>query len=179
MGLLLIAPQSQYDLIRSFEAGVALFYSASSGSIRRALDQLRGKGLIEIASVESGGRGRKTYRVTDAGRERFRTWMLDEPEGGTMETAVLSRLFFLGLVETKERAAVLRRFHRRLTEDVRTLTTLAEKLDAVEVAEEHRETMTYQRAALDYGIASGRHAVEWFGALEDREAEGRHSTQRT
>ncbi|MEE2047557.1 PadR family transcriptional regulator, partial [Nocardiopsis tropica] len=95
LGLLLIAPQSFYDLIKGFEAGVALFYSASSGSIRRALDSLLARGAIEVASVEPGGRGRKVYRVTGAGREEFRAWMTGDPTGSDLETAALSRLFFL------------------------------------------------------------------------------------
>ena len=52
LGLLLIAPQSLYGLVKAFEAGVSLFYSASSGSIKRALDGLLAQGLIEVASVE-------------------------------------------------------------------------------------------------------------------------------
>ncbi|GAA2088455.1 hypothetical protein [Actinomadura alba] len=53
----LIAPQTFYDLIKGFEAGVALFYSASPGSIKRALDTLLARGFIEVASIEAGGRG--------------------------------------------------------------------------------------------------------------------------
>src|SRR5690606_21348042 len=98
LGLLLIAPQSLYDLVKSFEAGVSLFYSASSGSIKRALDGLLAQGLIEVASVEPSARGKKVYRVTDSGREEFRSWMTGELAGPDLETAALPRLFFLGLL---------------------------------------------------------------------------------
>jgi DNA-binding PadR family transcriptional regulator len=166
LGLLLIAPQSFYDLIKAFESGVALFYSASSGSIKRALDGLLARGFIEVASVE-GGRGRKLYRVTDTGREEFRTWMKAEPAGPDLETAALARLYFLGLLDHSERVPVLHRITARIETELATLTDLDERLDTVSIPEEHRDIATHQRAALDYGIASGRFMLAWFRAHTD------------
>jgi DNA-binding PadR family transcriptional regulator len=168
LGLLLIAPQSFYDLIRGFEAGVALFYSASSGSIKRALDALLARGCIEVASVEAGGRGRKVYRVTDAGREEFRAWMTAEPAGPDLETAALARLYFLGLLDPVDRVPVLRRIAARIETDLAALSALDERLDTLDVPEEHRDLATHQRAALDYGIASHRFMLDWFRDHIDR-----------
>ncbi|GIJ23595.1 PadR family transcriptional regulator [Micromonospora lutea] len=168
LGLLLLAPQSLYGLIKSFEAGVALFYSASSGSIKRALDTLLGKGLIEVASTEPGGRGKKVYRATEAGRREFHRWMAGELSGADLETAALPRLFFLGLLDPAERAPVLRRMRERAAADLSNLTALKKQLDAMEVPAEFRDVAAYQRATLDYGIASGRHALTWFSDLADR-----------
>lgn len=162
LGLLLIAPQSLYDLVKNFEAGVALFYSASSGSIKRALDILLAQGHIEVASVESGGRGRKTYRVTDSGREEFRAWMTAEPAGPDLETAALSRLFFLGLLEPGERVPVLRRITARIETDLARLTALDQRLDTLDIPAEHRDVAAYQRATLAYGLASHRFVLDWF-----------------
>ncbi|MEV4217394.1 helix-turn-helix transcriptional regulator [Nonomuraea sp. NPDC049725] len=161
LGLLLITPMSFYDLIKAFESGVALFYSASSGSIKRSLDGLLARGLIEVASVE-GGRGRKVYRVTDAGREEFSAWMTADPAGPDLETAALARLYFLGLVEQSERLPVMRRITARIEAELATLTDLDERLDALNVPDEHRDLVTHQRAALSYGIASGRFMLDWF-----------------
>ncbi|GGH44399.1 PadR family transcriptional regulator [Microbacterium album] len=168
LGLLLLAPQSLYDLVKSFEAGVALVYSASTGSIKRALDSLLEKEWIEVASVEPGGRGRKVYRATAAGAREFRTWMTGELAGTHLETAALPRLFFLGLLEPPERAPVLRRIQRRAAADLEALTAVERNLDAVDVPPEFRDVATYQRATLDYGIASGRHALAWISELADR-----------
>jgi DNA-binding PadR family transcriptional regulator len=168
LGLLLIAPQSFYDLIKGFQSGVGLFYSASSGSIRRALDALLARGAIEVASVETGGRGRKVYRLTDAGREEFRAWMTQELTGPDLETAALSRLYFLGLLGPGERAPVLRRITERIETDLAALSDLDDRLDTLDVPEEHRDVAAYQRATLDYGIASHRFALGWFRDLIGR-----------
>ncbi|HIT76687.1 MAG TPA: PadR family transcriptional regulator [Candidatus Avipropionibacterium avicola] len=169
LGLLTIAPQSYYDLLKAFEAGVSLFYSASSGSIKRALDRLAGDGLVEVAS--SGARGRKVYRITDAGRQRFGEWMNDEPTGGDLETAALPRLFFLGLVEPAERGPIVDRITARAESELTRLEALEEELDALEPSDERRALLEYQRVTLEYGLGSGRHAVEFFATLRQRMAD--------
>ena len=168
LGLLLIAEQSLYDLIKRFEAGVALFYSASSGSIKRALDTLLARGSIEVASIETGGRGRKVYRVTDAGRQEFRAWMTGELVGSDLESTALSRLYFLGLLEPADRAPVLRRIEARVETDLARLSDLDQHLTTVDIPEGLRDVATHQRATLDYGIASLRFALDWFRDYIDR-----------
>jgi DNA-binding PadR family transcriptional regulator len=168
LGLLLIAPQSFYSLVKGFEAGVAFFYSASPGSIKRALDSLLARGLIEVASTETGGRGKKTYRVTEAGRQEFQAWMTGELGGSDLESAALSRLYFLGLMEPSERVPVLHRIEARIESDLTKFSQLDEQLDTVDVPEEFGDVAAHQRATLDYGIAYLRFALDWFRDHADR-----------
>lgn len=173
LGLLLLRPASLYDLVKQFEASVSLFYSASSGSIRRALETLLTRGLIEVDEVEAGARGRKTYRVTDAGDAEFRAWMHGPVTGPDAEGAALPRLFFLGLLDPAERDEVLARLTARVAQDVARLEALDAQLDAQQVPDELRDVFTYQRATLDYGLASGRFALDWFRRYAaDHEAAG-------
>ncbi|ASO22060.1 DNA-binding PadR family transcriptional regulator [Actinoalloteichus hoggarensis] len=169
LGLLLIRSQSLYDLIKAFEAGVGLLYSASSGSIKRALDQLRERGLIAVAGAEPTGRGRKAYHVTDAGRREFHTWMTSEPTGSDLEGAALNRLYFLGLVDPAERRAILRRIEARISEERARFTDLGDRIAAAAVPEDLREIAVYQRATLDYGLASLGFLAEWFRERAERE----------
>ncbi|GAA1729230.1 hypothetical protein GCM10009809_25960 [Isoptericola hypogeus] len=172
LGLLLLRPQSLYDLVKNFEAAVSLLYSASSGSIRRALETLLTGGLIEVDEVGPGARGRKTYRVTDAGREEFHSWMTGPMAGPDAEAAALPRLFFLGLLEPDERAEVLARVVARIENDLARLEALGEQIDAAEIPEEFRDVFRFQRTTLDYGLASHRHALAWFRELAERTPAG-------
>lgn len=171
LGLLLVAPQSLYGLLKAFEEGVSLFYSASSGSIKRALDGLLAQGFIEVDSVEPGTRGKKVYRITGTGRAEFRSWMASELTGSDAETAALSRLFFLGLLEPADRAPVLRLIIARIESDLEQLVALGRRLDSVDVAAEHRDIATHRFATLDYGITSHRSALAWFREHLAREEE--------
>ena len=170
LGLLLIKPQSLYDLVKSFEAAVSLFYSASSGSIRRALETLLTRGLIEVDEVQQGARARKAYRVTDAGRQEFHSWITGPVTGPDAEVAALPRLFFLGLLEPAERAEILPRITARIQDDLARLESLAERLDTMEVPEGFDEVFTYQRATLDYGLAGHRFALDWFRAFTEKQS---------
>ncbi len=52
LGLLILhGPLSLYAVQRQFQQGVSLFYSASFGSIQRALKQLAEQGLATVADV--------------------------------------------------------------------------------------------------------------------------------
>lgn len=162
LGLLLIAPRSLYDLIKAFEAGVSLFYSSSSGSIKRSLDRLVDAGQIEVAAADAGARGRKVYRVTEAGRREFHDWMTGPVTGPDAEAAGLPRLFFLGLLESDERPGVLRAIIARIEADLAALESLGRQLETFEAPEGLQDVATHQLATLDYGLTQHRNTLAWF-----------------
>src|SRR5690606_12937265 len=125
-----------------------------------ALDGLLTKDLIEV--VDAGARGKKIYGVTDTGRAEFRGWMLSDITGTDLETAVLSRHFFLGLLEPADRPRVLQLITARLDADLARLAALDEHLDTVEIPDGYHDVAAYQRATLAYGIASHRFTIDWF-----------------
>lgn len=161
LGLLLLRPMSLYDLVRAFGAGVSLFYSASSGSIKRALDDLVARGLVDVDEVCPGTRGRKVHRVNDAGRTAFETWMRSELTEPDAERAALSRLYFMGLLDASERQGVVEHIRRRMKADLARLEDLEREIDGVEVPEGLVEVARFQRLVLEWGIASHRSAQEW------------------
>lgn len=161
LGLLLLSPMSLYDLLRAFGAGVSLFYSASSGSIKRALDDLVARGLVEVDEVRPGTRGRKVHRVNDAGRQAFETWMRSELTEPDSERAILSRLYFLGLLDAAGRQQVVENIHRRTRADLARLEELRRHVDGAEVPEDLAEVARFQRLVLEWGIASHHSAREW------------------
>ena len=160
LGLLMLWPQSLYELTKSFEAGISLFYSASTGSIKRALDRLLAAGHIEAAD-ETGPRGKKLYSVTASGRALFRQWMVGEIVGRDIDTAVLPRVYFLGLLEHEERAEVGQRIRYRISEDLAQLQAFEAHIGANEIPEGYEAVARYQFATLRYGVAAHNTALEW------------------
>lgn len=168
LGLLHISRMSQYDLIKAFEAGISLFYAASSGSIKRALDGLLRDGSIVVADEAPAPRGRKAYEITPAGRARFLEWMKGDITG-EFEAAALSRLYFFGYVEPEDRRQILAAITGRLESELGRLQALSEVVDATDVPDELRVVARYQRATLDYGLSSVDHALRWLQEQEARE----------
>lgn len=160
LGLLMLWPQSLYELTKSFGAGASLFYSASTGSIKRALDRLVADELIVGASW-TGPRGKRVYTITEAGRDEFRRWMLEPLRGGGTETAILARTYFLGLLSKADRCNVAENIRARIRQDLSRLEDLAEQLPSATVPEGLEGVAKYQLATLQYGLSSGRTALSW------------------
>lgn len=160
LGLLMLWPQSLYELTKSFESGVSLFYSSSTGSIKRAIDRLLADGHIAIES-EGGTRGKRIYAITSEGRDEFRRWMLEDSPTGDPETALLARTYFLGLVTPDERLIIAANLRARIRAGLADLEAVEVQLAAVVVPDQLASVAQYQLATLRYGLASHRTALAW------------------
>lgn len=166
LGLLLLSPMSLYDVHRAFTQGISLFYSASFGSIQRALHQLLDAGLVTAEAEPGNPRGKKLHTITPAGRQTWAEWMREPVTGGGAETTILARVFFLGLVEDNaERAAIIATLRQRVAADLAELRAAAEGLDAQVFAAQFAGVFEFQRATLDYGLRSHELALVWLDEL--------------
>ena len=67
---------SGYDVKKLVEAGLSHFWSESYGQIYPVLNRLVQDGLATCSvDPKSGGRGRKVYKITKAGRSAFKRWL--------------------------------------------------------------------------------------------------------
>jgi DNA-binding PadR family transcriptional regulator len=162
LGMLLGGPLSLYDLRGRFERVVSLFYSASLGSIQRALRVLAEAGHVVIEEVVDSRRGKKLYRVTDKGRAAWEQWMLAPPVGAETERTMLAKVFFLGrLNSAADRERVLSGIQDRLSADAERLKSVAAPTDA----RQDDPLLRYQLATRDYGLRSLDLARAWVAEL--------------
>ena len=74
--LLVERPRHGYDLRAEFEARTADLWRLNSGQVYTTLDRLERDGLVTPTGVADGADSRRrTYRVTDAGRNELQTWL--------------------------------------------------------------------------------------------------------
>ncbi|CUU60722.1 DNA-binding transcriptional regulator, PadR family [Parafrankia irregularis] len=98
LGLLAEGPASGYDLTRRFEQVLGAVWPAGHPQIYGELSRLASDGLIEIDS--EGPRGRKAYRITDAGLAEIRRWLSEPSEvDHTTRLQPLLRSFFFWLMD--------------------------------------------------------------------------------
>ncbi len=167
LGLLMIAPMSLYDLHKQFAAGPSLFYSASFGSLQRALRQLVERGWVTVTDASSSGRRRNLHAPTDEGVEGWRAWMREPLGGAHAETTMLAKVFLLGLLPAgEERDAALGVLRGSAAAALADLRAVAEGLDAAVIPAEYAELFRYQRATLDYGLRSHELALAWLAELD-------------
>lgn len=107
LGLLAEGPASGYDLARRFTEVLGVVWPAKHPTIYTELGRLVDRGFIEVDS--EGARGRKAYRITEAGRNEVRRWLTQEPTDHTLRSESLFRAVFLWLLTPEEAADHLRR----------------------------------------------------------------------
>lgn len=95
LGLLAVAGEATpYELKAGAAGSVGNFWSLPHSQLYAEPDRLAGAGLVTVRR-EEGGRRRKHYALTDAGREALAEWLAEtEFEPGEMRDPGLLKLFF-------------------------------------------------------------------------------------
>ncbi|SMB95283.1 PadR family transcriptional regulator [Deinococcus hopiensis] len=87
-------PSTSYDLKREVDGSVGYFWSFPRSQLYAEPQRLTALGLL-TETQEEGGRRRRTYALTDAGREALEAW-LQAPAGGVeLRDPGLLKLFFV------------------------------------------------------------------------------------
>jgi DNA-binding PadR family transcriptional regulator len=166
LGLLMMQDMTIYELSRSFKTSLALFYSASLGSLQVAARKLLARRLIAFREVREGGRRKKVYRILAAGKAAFRSGMMAPIPASRLEVTALSRLSFLGVLERQEdREIVLGMIVEATSAALEGLERLREEVGGLDVPPSYRGVLRYQLATLEYGIMAHRAGLAWFGSV--------------
>jgi PadR family transcriptional regulator, regulatory protein AphA len=94
LGVLSLGPRSGYDIKALVDRSTRFFWAASYGQIYPELRRLEREGLIEGEDSPTGGRRRRVYRLTGAGREALTEWLLGTTATVELRDESLLRLFF-------------------------------------------------------------------------------------
>ena len=166
LGLLLHGPLSGYELRKQFTAGISLFYSASLGSIQRALGVLDSQGWVTKQGSVGTGRPKHLYSITQAGRKAWRDWMLSPITESDAEQIALAKVYVLGDLPSEDRAEGIALLRRRAAEDFERLVALRAEIDTTSAPEKLADVARFRFATLDYGIRAHELMVRWLNELE-------------
>lgn len=159
LGLLTQHPGSGYDLLKRFEKSMANVWPATQSQLYGELNRLADHGLIEVAEV--GARGRKVYRVTEAGRTELQRWVTNPGDDPPSRSPELLRVFLLGELPRDQAADHVRALADHAEAEFARLTALRDSLDCADTDDEF-----YGQAALQYGLRFHAMQVEWARWLE-------------
>jgi DNA-binding PadR family transcriptional regulator len=151
LGLLAQEPGSGYDLLKHFEKSMANVWPATQSQLYGELNKLADAGLIEASDI--GPRGRKEYRITEAGRAELRRWVANPEDDPPFRSADLLRVFLLGEIPREQAREHMLAVAEHADAEVKRLEALRDSIDWGE-----EDGAFYGRAALENGLR--RHAME-------------------
>jgi DNA-binding PadR family transcriptional regulator len=153
-------PRSGYDIKQSVEISTRFFWGASFGQIYPELRRLEEAGLVEVES--EGGRGRKAYRLTEAGRRELDEWLRGDSELFQYRDEGLLRLFFSDLADPDALLDNVRRMREWREQSLAFFRSEIEPHAQDDVELGYRFTLK----ALSFGIAWLEAQVRWLAELE-------------
>jgi DNA-binding PadR family transcriptional regulator len=160
LGFLRYGPRSGYDIKQSVEISTRFFWGASFGQIYPELRRLEKASLVEVES--EGGRGRKVYRLTTAGKRTVDDWLRDDSALFHYRDEGLLRLFFSDLTDTQAALDNVRRMREWREEAVAFFHSQIEPIAQEDVESGYRFTLR----ALEFGIAWLDAQAAWLAELE-------------
>lgn len=164
LGLLAEEPASGYDLTKKFERLLQRYaWHAQHSQIYPELTKLAADGLVEVAA--EGARGRRTYAITEHGREDLRRWMLNPPEIFNVRNEFVLRLFLLSTLERDQARAMLQWVADANDKELQALTDRVREFDASAGPD---ATSSMQRMVAEFGLRSFQVISDWARWAHDR-----------
>jgi DNA-binding PadR family transcriptional regulator len=154
LGLLANQPASGYDLLRHFQKSMANVWPATQSQLYGELNKLAAAGLIEVSAI--GPRGRKEYRITDAGRDELRRWVTSPQDDPPERSAGLLRVFLLNEIPAEQARAHMAAMAAHAEAEVARLEELRDSVDWTAA-----DSLFYGRAALEWGLRANAMEAEW------------------
>jgi DNA-binding PadR family transcriptional regulator len=153
---------SGYDLSRSVETGIGMFWSPAQSGIYAVLPRLVEKGYATARTVVQERRPDKhVYRITDAGRDALRRWIeAGPPEPDPAYNPFLLRVYFGAETSPGVVAGHVEARRREAQERIALLRELKPALGGVGTGASEQ----YRGFVLDWGLEYYEAVVRWADA---------------
>lgn len=150
LGLLMEGSMSGYDMKKTIDLSIGMFYKASFGSLYPALKRLSDKEWISVAEEEGSSKNKKLYSLLPQGRQHFIAW-LGEPLALNRNEFLL-KVFFYDYLDEETRSERLAEYQQKLNQEIGRLQAVGQ-IVAGELAEIPNPQKHYYRVSvLSYGM---------------------------
>lgn len=155
LGFLMTKNMTGYDIKQKMGISTSNFIDASFGSIYPSLKRLEQKGLICFEEVVESGKLKKTYSITEQGKEEFKRWLSSPIEvSKTSITSPLSKIFFYDNLSNEEVTNLLNTY-------IKDLTNLKSNLlDIKEMINKHANN--FEICTLNFGLDFYDFTINWY-----------------
>jgi PadR family transcriptional regulator AphA len=161
LGMIFIQPSSGYDLKRRFATTPMGVYQPSSGTLYPALERLERRRLLSSETLQpaAGGRPRRVYRLTAAGRQAHLGWVREPVHPETVSQDLgMHLLRFVMMADVLPEDEVLG-FLASLRAALAGFVATLEQFSAGPELRAHPAA----RLAVEHGLALHRASLAWTG----------------
>jgi DNA-binding PadR family transcriptional regulator len=159
LGMLNLGARTGYDIKSAVDSSTRFFWNASYAQIYPELKQLEKLGLVTGRLAPTGGRKRKEYELTNAGRKALVEWASGPAEMPVLRDEGLLKLFFADALTREEMVEQLR---RRRVQNEGFLALLRQ------IEERAAQSPELVSLVLNYGIEYAEFNIEWCKRQERR-----------
>ena len=156
LGMLMVKPETGYNIKKKMELSTKFFFNTSQGSINPAFKKLERNGFVTAEEEVSNGRLHKIYTITESGRDAFKEWLNSEVEVSKVKNDMLLRLFFFPYASKDEKIKILENYLTELKVHIETLQNLG---NIPQVCENCNE---YEAATMEFGIGYYSFIYGWY-----------------
>ena len=168
LGLLILKDLTIYELNTIFKLSLSMIYAASYGTLQYSIKKLLKDKLIIFDERVENGRNKKIYTITNAGRESFFSWMNEDILARDVETEILSKVYFLGLIPNKnDKLKIINKMAQAVDLYLSQLENIKFQNKPVDLPAEQETIAKYQFTTLDYGIGVSGFARQWLKSLKE------------
>ena len=164
LGALRRKPRTGYEIRRLVDRSARFFWAASYGQIYPELARLEDAGLVVGTNEPRGGRRRRVYRLTPAGRNALRGWLVAPGSGSELRDEGLLKLFFADALSWGEAVELV----RSVRAERQTVLDRLREIDRTRP----RGVGAFPPLVLAFGIELHEWMVDWYERLETELAEG-------
>jgi DNA-binding PadR family transcriptional regulator len=162
-----------YDIKSLVDVSTRFFWAASYGQIYPELKKLEADGLIAGADADTGGRRRRSYELTPAGREALHDW-LTRGQGLHFELRHegLLRFFFADSMDRGEQIDLLRAI---AAEHIAVRNQLRDEIQPGAAGAAKTSGLEFPLHTVAFGIAYQEFIIDWCAQMERRLAAKKRS----
>ncbi len=156
LGFLHRGPRTGWELNRAMRDSIGNFWNITRSQIYRELRDLAERGYVDVGVP--GPRDRTPYSITDAGRQAFSEWIVQDPGPDLSRSPLLLTVFFGEHLKPE-------RLRQILADELRSHERVLERYRAMEIVIPLRHPESFQAATLRFGIAYEEAMVSWLTSL--------------
>lgn len=165
LGLLLEQPMNGYEIKKTIDSSVGLFYKVSYGSLYPALKRLSEKGWITITEQEDA-KNKKIASLLPEGKQHFLIWLAEPLQ--MFRNELLLKVFFYDHLDTSVREERLAEYQFSLNQQLKRLEAVQEIVTGELAEAPNPDDHYYRVSVLTYGLKYMNMQKNWIHQINER-----------